>query len=144
MAGMVSGVAALALAVLVAGLVAGCASGPRSASDCGFHFTSGTGVFGLLGAAGAFDRPAGPNCVLAQPSGAIPRGGSDTPAVPPAVEEPNTAIGVSPQFGQPVINSGDCIGAVVAGVCHGMPAPGAPTATCYGQMVGGVCTGPMF
>jgi hypothetical protein len=47
-------------------------------------------------------------------------------------------------FGQPVISSGDCIGAVVNGVCHGTPAPGAPTATCYGQMVGGVCTGPMF
>ena len=46
--------------------------------------------------------------------------------------------------GQPVISSSDCIGAVVNGVCHGTPAPGAPTATCYGQMVGGVCTGPMF
>jgi hypothetical protein len=47
-------------------------------------------------------------------------------------------------FGQPVISSEDCIGAVVNGVCHGTPAPGAATATCYGQMVGGVCTGPMF
>jgi len=40
------------------------------------------------------------------------------------------------QSGQPVISSGDCIGAVVNGVCHGTPAPGAPTATCHGQMVG--------
>src|ERR1700752_119357 len=47
-------------------------------------------------------------------------------------------------FSQPVISSGDCIGAVVSGVCHGTPAPGAATATCHGQMVGGVCTGPMF
>ena len=53
-------------------------------------------------------------------------------------------FGGTPQFGQPVIGSGDCIGAVVAGVCHGVPAPGAPMATCYGQMIGGVCTGPMF
>jgi hypothetical protein len=48
------------------------------------------------------------------------------------------------KFGQPVISSGDCIGAVVNGVCHGTPAPGAPVATCHGQMVAGVCTGPMF
>jgi hypothetical protein len=48
------------------------------------------------------------------------------------------------ELGQPVISSGDCIGAVVNGVCHGTPAPGAQTATYHGQMVGGVCTGPMF
>jgi hypothetical protein len=56
----------------------------------------------------------------------------------PAAAAPQTG------FGQPVISSGDCIGAVVNGVCHGTPAPGAATATCHGQMVGGVCTGPMF
>jgi hypothetical protein len=50
----------------------------------------------------------------------------------------------APGFGQPVISSEDCIGAVVNGVCHGTPAPGAPTATCNGRMVRGVCTGPMF
>jgi hypothetical protein len=50
----------------------------------------------------------------------------------------------APQSGQPVISSGDCIGAVVNGVCHGTPAPGAPMAICHGQMVAGVCTGPMF
>jgi hypothetical protein len=55
-----------------------------------------------------------------------------------------TGLGGAMEGGQPVINSGDCIGAVVAGVCHGTPAPGAPTATCYGQMIGGICTGPMF
>jgi hypothetical protein len=49
-----------------------------------------------------------------------------------------------PGDGQAVISSRDCIGAVVNGVCHGTPAPGAPMATCHGQMVGGVCTGPMF
>jgi hypothetical protein len=38
----------------------------------------------------------------------------------------------------------DCIGSVVNGVCHGVPAPGAPMAVCYGQMIGGVCTGSMF
>jgi hypothetical protein len=60
-------------------------------------------------------------------------GGAGGPV--PAV--PQTDFGG--QSGQPVISSGDCIGAVVNGVCHGTPAPGAPTATCHGQMVGGVC-----
>jgi hypothetical protein len=59
--------------------------------------------------------------------------GGPAPTAPQAVEG-----------GQPVISSGDCIGAVVNGVCHGTPAPGAPMATCHGQMVAGVCTGPMF
>jgi hypothetical protein len=63
-------------------------------------------------------------------------GGGSVPAV--------HQTGFGGQSGQPVINSGDCIGAVVNGVCHGSPAPGAPTSTCYGQMVGGICTGPMF
>jgi hypothetical protein len=62
-------------------------------------------------------------------------GGAGAPV--PAV--PQTVGG-----GQPVISSGDCIGAVVNGVCHGTFAPGAATATCHGQMVAGVCTGPMF
>jgi hypothetical protein len=57
---------------------------------------------------------------------------------------PSPGFGGTPQFGQSVINSENCIGAVVNGVCHGMAAPGAPMATCYGQMIGGVCTGPMF
>jgi hypothetical protein len=63
-------------------------------------------------------------------------GGGPAPGVP--------QTGFGGQYGQSVINSGDCIGAVVNGVCHGAAAPGAPTATCYGQMVGGMCTGPMF
>jgi hypothetical protein len=65
----------------------------------------------------------------------------------PVVVEQGGGGGAAPSLpgdGQPVISSGDCIGAVVNGVCHGTPAPGAPTATCSGQMVGGVCTGPMF
>ena len=78
---------------------------------------------------------------------------TDAPAVAAPQLDPNplgigtsgsstwSAVGPS---GQPVISSGDCIGAVVNGVCHGTPAPGAQTATCHGQMVGGVCTGPMF
>ena len=52
--------------------------------------------------------------------------------------------GVGGQYGQSVINSGDCIGAVVNGMCHGTAAPGAPMATCHGEMIGGICTGPMF
>ena len=60
----------------------------------------------------------------------------------PVPTAPQTDFGG--QFGQPVISSSDCIGAVVNGVCQGTPAPGAPMATCHGQMVAGVCTGPMF
>ena len=58
------------------------------------------------------------------------------------VPTPQTEFGG--QVGQPVTSSGDCIGAAVNGVCHGTPAPGAPTATCHGQMVAGICTGPVF
>jgi hypothetical protein len=87
---------------------------------------------------GAFDRPAGPDC----PYHATVS--TDSPAGLPVARPVGADFGETPQFGQPVINPGDCIGAVVNGVCHGTPAPGAPTATCYGQMIGGVCTGPMF
>jgi hypothetical protein len=60
-------------------------------------------------------------------------------------QEPASApLPQMPEFGQPVISSQDCIGPVVAGVCHGVPKAGAPTATCYGQMLNGMCTGPMF
>ena len=66
-------------------------------------------------------------------------GGSGGGAAPVG---PQTTLGG--QFGQSVINSGDCIGAVVNGMCHGRAAPGAPMATCHGEMIGGICTGPMF
>jgi hypothetical protein len=52
--------------VLTGAILAGCANTappPRTAaSDCGFHFTGGSGLLGVLGAAGAFERPAGPDC----------------------------------------------------------------------------------
>jgi hypothetical protein len=51
--------AGVALAAL-----AGCSHAPLSASDCGRHFTGGSGLLGLAGAVGAFDRPAGPECPL--------------------------------------------------------------------------------
>jgi hypothetical protein len=70
--------------------------------------------------------------------------GAGSPPPLPASDGMGAGLDGPMEEGQPVINSGDCIGAVVAGVCHGMPAPGAPTATCYGQMIGDVCTGPMF
>jgi hypothetical protein len=41
-----------------------------AASDCGFHFSGGSGILGLLGAMGAFDRPATVDCG--------PSDGSDT------------------------------------------------------------------
>ena len=62
----------------------------------------------------------------------------------------NVAVPYSGQ-GTPVIPASDCIGAVVNGVCHGTPTPGAQikiqtgqTPRCYGTMIGGRCTGPLF
>ena len=53
--------------------------------------------------------------------------------------------------GTPVIRESACIGAVVYGVCHGVPTPEAQIKMhtgqmprCYGAMIGGTCTGPMF
>ena len=77
-----------------------------------------------------------PDCVLAQPSGAITSRSETAPTVDAEPE--------SPEFGQPVISSEDCIGPVVAGVCRGVPKADALTAACCGQMLNGICTGPMF
>jgi hypothetical protein len=44
-----------------------------------------------------------------------------------------------------VYDAGDCIGAVVNGVCHGTINPSIqPVARCYGTMINGQCTGPMY
>lgn len=48
-----------------------------------------------------------------------------------------------PSYGIPVYTSGQCIGAVVNGICHG-DTMGIPAATCHGTMLNGQCTGPMF
>lgn len=120
-------------------MLSSCAPGPRSASDCGVQYRGGSGLLSLLAAMGAFDRPAGPDCTYSAP---IVISGPTAPQV--TEPQSDTDFGEIQQYGQPVISSGDCIGAVVNGVCYGTPAPGAPTATCYGQMIGGVCTGPMF
>ena len=82
-------------------------------------------------------EPAPCNLVNANQPVVVEQGGGGGSWAPPAAP-------LLPGDGQPVISSGDCIGAVVNGVCHGTPAPGAQTVTCHGQMVGGVCTGPMF
>ncbi len=77
------------------------------------------------------------------------------PAAPGAGSYPRTSRAVVTQnpnvFGTPVIRAEDCIGAVVADVCHGTPTPRAEieietglAPRCYGQMIGGRCTGPMF
>jgi len=52
---------------------------------------------------------------------------------------------LTPIPGTPVYQESECVGAVVAGVCHGAiqstdPAP----PRCYGQMINGQCTGPQF
>ena len=131
-------------------LLAGCANSPQTRtatnSDCGFHFTSGSGMLGVLGAMGAFDRPAGPDC--RRPTSA----GRQTPQVQveAGAEESTQSGGVvaAPNFGdgQTVYGQSECIGAVVMGVCHGsiLPDYSRPHPTCYGQMLNGVCTGPMF
>lgn len=47
--------------------------------------------------------------------------------------------------GIPVYTPDECVGAVVAGKCHGSVIPkNAYRKKCYGQMVHGQCTGPMF
>jgi hypothetical protein len=57
-------------------LLAGCSHAPRSASDCGRHATGGTGLLGLMAAAGAFDRDPGPDC---RPSGYAMSSGAFVP-----------------------------------------------------------------
>jgi hypothetical protein len=44
--------------------LAGCSHQPISSTDCGRHATGGSGLLGLAGAMGAFDREAGPDCQL--------------------------------------------------------------------------------
>jgi hypothetical protein len=85
MATGIAGLAQRAIAVVVlAGSVTACTAGPRSATDCGRHVTSGSGLLGLMGATGAFDRPAGPECrepVFARAAGVTP-----SPIIEPVVE----------------------------------------------------------
>jgi hypothetical protein len=129
-------------------MLAGCvntAPPPRTAaSDCGFHFTGGSGLLGVLGAAGAFERAAGPDCK---------RPTTASRQAPQALGEEweGAPIGsevTAPNFGggQTVYSQGECIGAVVMGQCHGsiLPDYSRPHPTCYGQMLNGMCTGPMF
>jgi hypothetical protein len=135
--------------IYVVVLLAGCAQSPQApttaASDCGFHFTGGSGLLGLLGATGAFERPAAPGC---------PRTTSAGRQKPQMTEEEGDestrsgAVIASPNFGGglTVYGSNECIGAVVNGQCYGsiLPDYSLPHPTCYGQMLNGVCTGPMF
>jgi hypothetical protein len=64
-----------AAGLFLAGL-SGCSHAPLSTSDCGRHATGGSGLLGLMAAAGAFDRDAGPDCPLrgyaANSGGSIP------------------------------------------------------------------------
>jgi len=135
-----------ALVVVLAAWLAGCADGPRSAADCGRHYAGGgSGLLGLLAAAGAFDRPAGPDC--RQPTSA--RG--STPAVVggegegESIQSGSMVTAPNAGGGQTVYSPSECIGPIVMGVCHGAILPHSAThPTCYGQMINGICTGPMF
>ena len=64
--------------------LAGCAHQPLSASDCGRHFTGGSGLLGLAGAMGAFDRDAGPDCKLEGRVAVVPD--LYIPPAPPTVQ----------------------------------------------------------
>jgi hypothetical protein len=131
----------------IVALLSGCTNSTQTrtaaATDCGFRFTGGSGLLGLLGAMGAFDRPAGRDWQV--PASAVRHG-------PPIMqEEESTSVEnviVAPNIGdgQTVYSPSECIGAVVMGVCHGsiLPDYSRPHPTCYGQMLNGICTGPMF
>lgn len=130
-------------------MLAGCANtaSPQrtAASDCGFHFTGGSGLLGVLGAAGAFERPAGPDCkrpttANRQAPQVLEEEGEESTAATGVVAVPNFGDG------QTVYSQSECIGAVVMGQCHGsiLPDYSRPHPTCYGQMLNGMCTGPMF
>lgn len=51
---------------------------------------------------------------------------------------------VTPLPGTPVYQESECIGAVVAGVCHGAIHTDPMPERCYGQMLNGQCVGPQF
>jgi hypothetical protein len=61
----------------------------------------------------------------------------------PSAKENQTRVQL--EQGNAVYDAGDCIGAVVNGVCHGTINPSIqPMARCYGTMINGQCTGPMY
>jgi hypothetical protein len=50
-----------------------------------------------------------------------------------------------PGTDQPVYSASECVGTIVAGVCHGAILPNQAThPICHGEMLNGTCTGPMF
>jgi hypothetical protein len=109
---------------------------PRSPTGC-YYRVPGVALYGVIPITQPRYEPAPCNVINGDQPVVVEQGGGGGSWAPPAAPS-------LPGDGQPVISSSDCIGAVVNGVCHGTPAPGAQTATCHGQMVGGVCTGPMF
>ena len=109
---------------------------PPSPTGC-YYRVRGISLYGVIPITQPRYEPAPCNVVNANQPAVVERGGGGESWSPPAAPP-------LPGGGQPVISAGDCIGAVVNGVCHGAAAPGAPITTCHGQMVGGLCTGPMF
>jgi hypothetical protein len=80
------------IALALAGVVAGCASGPRSAADCGLQFRPGSVFLASLGTGEASDLPTGPDCAaLAPPAASEPASPTVDKTVPAAESE-------APQF----------------------------------------------
>jgi hypothetical protein len=80
-----------AAGLALAGWLAGCSHAPVSAEDCGRHYVGGSGLLGLAGSIGAFDREAGPNCRLrgsvANFGSYIPPNAVTVPADPPPLPD---------------------------------------------------------
>jgi hypothetical protein len=58
---------------------------------------------------------------------------------PPAYSSGGTGTG------QPVYSPSECVGSIVAGVCHGSILPNQAThPVCHGEMLNDACTGPIF
>jgi hypothetical protein len=111
--------------VAAVALLAGCANSAQiptaATADCGFHFNGGSGLLGLLGAMGAFERPTGPDCRRPMASGRqtpqVLNTDEDSPELGTVIEAPH------PASGQTVYSPHECVGAVVMGECHGSILP---------------------
>jgi hypothetical protein len=119
---------------LVLASLAGCSHQPLSATDCGRHATGGSGLLGLMAAAGAFDRDAGPECSLSgyvaasQTPNYIPSNDVWIPAIPamPPNQTPE-ASDLLPTIFVPQRGSGTLVGVGGSGAGQVMVPAGSGT-----------------